>query len=225
VDDHPTIRTHTETIQLSTVPDQFQAPGTVRARLSTTLSSKIVGQILSIAVREGDRVRKGQIIARIDNREAATQLRRAQAGVAEVQRSSDEIDKSIQGAEVGVRLAQANQDLAASTLKRYELLRERRSVSPQEYDEVETRYKAAVLETSRASEMLAAANARRLQIDAHIQQAEADVQTSEVRSKCAALTDRRPYSASRSRCTNLRGCCGIFNDRCPDRWHCDRSSG
>jgi multidrug efflux system membrane fusion protein len=178
--DKPSVRANTQVIQFSTVSDQFQAPGTIRARIATMLSARIVGQITSLAVREGDRVRQGQAVAEIDSREAAAQLRRAQAAAAEAQLGLEEADRSIQAAEATVRAAEANRDLAGSTQRRYDLLRERHSVSSQEYDEVETRFKAAALETRRVRENLAAAIARRLQISARIEQAEAEIDAAQV---------------------------------------------
>jgi multidrug efflux pump subunit AcrA (membrane-fusion protein) len=175
-----TVRTRTQVIQPSAVFDLFQAPGTIKAKTATVVSSKIVGQILSLTVREGDRVRQGQVLAEIDNREAAAQLRRAQAGLVEAQRSSDETDRGVEAADAALRSAEANRDLASSTRKRYDLLRERRSISAQEYDEIDTKYKAAQSEAERARQGLAAAETRRLQISARIEQAEAEVQGAEV---------------------------------------------
>jgi multidrug efflux pump subunit AcrA (membrane-fusion protein) len=174
------VRARTAVIEFTTVPNQFQAPGTIRARTRTVLSSKVVGQILSVPVREGDRVKAGQALAEIDNRESAAQLRRAQAAAAEAERGLEEADRTIQAAEAALHAAEANRDLAASTRKRYDLLRERRSVSPQEYDEIETKYRAADLDVNRLENTLAAARARRSQIAARIEQAEAEVQAVQV---------------------------------------------
>ncbi len=62
-EDKRTVHAHTEVIELSAVSDNFQFPGTVHARTGAVLSSQIVGQILSVNVREGDRVHEGQLIA------------------------------------------------------------------------------------------------------------------------------------------------------------------
>ena len=171
------VRAHSEAIQSATVSDSFEAPGTVRARTTTVLSSRVSGQIELLAVREGDRVRQGQVVAEIENREAAARLRRVRAAVVEAQRSLDEVEGGIRGAEAAVRAAEANRDLALATRKRYDVLRDRRSVSPQEYDEVDARYKAAVQQTEQAQEGLSAAKARRLQALARIEQAEAETES------------------------------------------------
>jgi membrane fusion protein, multidrug efflux system len=186
------VRAETTVLQSSVVADEFQAAGTIQARTRVVLSSRAVGQILFLAVGEGDRVRRGQIVAEIDGREAAAQLRRAQAAVGEAQRALEEVERGIEAAEAAVRAAEAGRDLAFATRKRYDVLRERRSLSPQEFDEVETKYKAAVSETERSQQALAATEARRLQVSARIEQAEAEVDAAQVAlgySKLAAPID------------------------------------
>ena len=71
----------TEIVSNAATSDYYEAVGTVRAKTSTVLSAKIVGSITSLHAREGDRVRAGQALIEIDNRDARTQVSRAQAGV------------------------------------------------------------------------------------------------------------------------------------------------
>ena len=51
-----------ETIKLSPVEEDYEAVGTVRSKTTSTLSSKTVGNILAVHVREGDRVQTGQLL-------------------------------------------------------------------------------------------------------------------------------------------------------------------
>jgi membrane fusion protein, multidrug efflux system len=173
----PPVQAHSEEISFTDVLESFKAPGNIRARTTTVLSSRVAGQVEHLLVREGDRVRQGQVVIEIENRESAAQLRRAQAAVVEAQRALDEAEGGIRGAEVAVRAAETARDLALATRKRYDVLRERRSISPQEYDEVDTRYRAAAQEIERAQEGLSASKARRLQVLARIEQAEAQVES------------------------------------------------
>jgi RND family efflux transporter MFP subunit len=59
--------------------------GTVQAVRQSTLAAQVAGNVLTLAVKAGDRVKTGQVIARIDSRDAQAGLLRAQAGVAEAQ--------------------------------------------------------------------------------------------------------------------------------------------
>ncbi len=174
------LQAETQIIQPITVADTFQTPGTVTAKTSTVLSFRTTGQILSIAVREGDRVRKGQIVAEIDNSESSAHLRRAEAAPAEAAMALEESERSLRAAEAALRAAETNRDLAAATRKRYDLLRERNSLSRQEWDEIEARHKSAVDDVERARETVAAAKARGGQSQARIQQTEAALEAARI---------------------------------------------
>ncbi|HEX4946687.1 MAG TPA: efflux RND transporter periplasmic adaptor subunit [Blastocatellia bacterium] len=177
----------TEVVGNSATSDYYEAVGTVRAKTSTVLSAKIVGSITALRAREGDYARAGQTLIEIDNRDARTQVSRAQAGVREAQTGTDEVDKNIRAAESAKAAAEANKALAESTLKRYQVLRERKSVSPQEFDEVETKYKVAVVEVERAERMLQSLAARKNMVLARIDSAQADVAVAQVQAGFARI--------------------------------------
>jgi multidrug efflux pump subunit AcrA (membrane-fusion protein) len=178
---------HTEVVNPSTQADFYEAVGTVQARTSTVLSAKVVGSITMLNAREGDRVRAGQTLIEIDNRDARAQVTRAQVGVREAQTSIEEVDKNIRAAEAAKAAADANRELAAATLKRYQALLERRSVSPQEFDEVETKHKVAAVEVERADRMLQALMARKNMANARIDSAQAEVNVAQVQAGFARI--------------------------------------
>ncbi len=131
-----------ETIKLSPVQEDYEAVGTVRSKTTSVLSSKTVGNILAVHVREGDRVRIGQLLIEIDDRDTRAQLQKAQAGLREVQDAQEEIDQNIRAAESAREAAEAGRSLAAATFKRYNTLLEQKSVSQQEFDEVQAKLKS-----------------------------------------------------------------------------------
>lgn len=61
--------------------DFYLASGTISRRFSSILSSKVMGRVNSVQVREGDAVRKGQLLLSIDSRELAAAASVAQAGL------------------------------------------------------------------------------------------------------------------------------------------------
>lgn len=61
----------------------FESVGTVEAPFNVNISSKITGRIIHLGVREGDRVRHGQVLVRIDPSEVEAEVRQQQAVVAE----------------------------------------------------------------------------------------------------------------------------------------------
>jgi multidrug efflux pump subunit AcrA (membrane-fusion protein) len=169
-----------ETLKSSLVDDYYEAVGTVKAKNSSVVAAKVMGNIVAMHVREGDTVRAGQTLLEIDNRDAGIQLQKTQAGVREIQDSLEEVEGSIRAAEAARVAAQANETLAKTTLKRYEVLFERRSVSPQEFDEVRTKYEVAQAESEGAHRLLQAAIARRKLMRARVDQAKADVANARV---------------------------------------------
>lgn len=121
------------------------AVGTVHAQESAVLSAQTMGHVRSVLVREGDFVKEGQTLIRLDDAQSQAQVAQAKAGLA--------------GSRHAVQLAESNAELADSTLKRYEVLRTSKSVSPQEFDEVSRRAQAAHAQLDAAKAQLAAAQA------------------------------------------------------------------
>lgn len=115
--------------QAAVVPDVVEAVGTLRAAETSQLAAQMVGNIVEIRVREGDRVQRGQVLAVIDEAQPRAALDRATAGelVALQESTASESDFA----------------LAEATFKRYQTLYDRKSVSPQEFDEIKARYQAA----------------------------------------------------------------------------------
>jgi multidrug efflux pump subunit AcrA (membrane-fusion protein) len=169
-----------EVVQPSVVDDYYEAVGTVRAKNGSVVAAKIMGNIIAFHVREGDTVRAGQVLVEIENRDAGIQLQKTRAGVRESQDSLEEVERSIRAAESARAAARANETLAKATFNRYEMLLERRSVSPQEFDEVRARHEISKAESERADRMLQVAKARHNQVQARIDQAKADVATAQV---------------------------------------------
>lgn len=177
----PTIvKARVETVAMTPVEEVYEAVGTVRSCTTSILSAKIMGHVLAVLVREGDRVRPGQVLVQIDDREVQAQLRKAEAGWREAESAREEIERAIRAAESAREAARAHADLAAATFRRYEALFARHSVSAQEFDEARTRYQAAAAEAERAEEVLRSLRAKREQVLAKIEQARADLAAAHV---------------------------------------------
>jgi RND family efflux transporter MFP subunit len=117
-------------VQQANVPDLLEAVGTVRAAQTSDAASQMMGNIVEIRAHEGDHVQRGQVLAVIDDSQPQAAVDRLTAA-----------DLAAQQQLVG---ADSDLALAESTLKRYQNLYERKSVSPQEFDEVKARQQAAL---------------------------------------------------------------------------------
>jgi RND family efflux transporter MFP subunit len=72
-------------VELCEVEDVYAADAVIESVRQATVSAQIAGQLTQLHVDAGDRVRRGQLLARIDTREADAQLASARAQVAQAE--------------------------------------------------------------------------------------------------------------------------------------------
>ncbi len=132
----PAVAVQMATVSTQQWPDVYEATGTVRARMATVLSSKLMAYVRQVAVQVGDRVHDGQLLITLDAQDLDTKVSAAEAAEAEVMSAILEADNGVAG-------AKANLDLAQSTFKRMEELASKKSISNQEFDEASARVKSA----------------------------------------------------------------------------------
>jgi RND family efflux transporter MFP subunit len=107
---------------------------------------KVAGRLESVSVRLGDRVTRGQTIAKVEDRELQEQVKQAQA-------SYEVSQATIRQREADLRLAQTNLDRSKN-------LFERQLIPKQTFDDTDARYQAAVAQLDLARAQFAQAQAR-----------------------------------------------------------------
>ena len=115
-----TTATLTSPAQASAV---LTASGYVVARRKAAVASKGTGTLVFLGVEEGDKVKKGQVIARLDDSDVTATLQRARENL---------------------RVAEADLNEVKQSLERQRILLERDMVARSEYDIAEARYKRVV---------------------------------------------------------------------------------
>lgn len=165
---------HTETVQLQSVPNEIQAPGSVISTATAQLAARTTGTVLRVPVREGDVVKRGELLAQLDEAELLARKDAAQAALQQAIAGVTEAGR-------GVAVAQAQATVAKQTYDRYVYLRDRKSVSPQEFDEVQAKQLAAQAGFQQAQ-------ARLQQADAGKAQAESDARAAAEVANYARIT-------------------------------------
>ncbi|RPH50756.1 MAG: efflux RND transporter periplasmic adaptor subunit [Desulfobacteraceae bacterium] len=107
----------------------LNASGYVVAQRKAAVASKITGRLVFLGVEEGSRVRKGEIVARLENEDAIAARNRAVANV--------------NAARASLEQAMAELDDSLLNFNRMEQLSKRGSVAKSEHDAAETRMKRA----------------------------------------------------------------------------------
>ncbi len=122
---------------------------------TVSLAFRVSGRIESIGFDEGQRVRKGDVIARLDNalylqalNQIDSQIKMQQATVEKLERGyrPEEIDKAASK----LRQSEINRNRLKKEYERIEKLYSTSSVTPQQYDDAKAAYEAAEAEQSYA---------------------------------------------------------------------------
>jgi len=81
-------------IIIKDVTDQVRTVGNIRAEQRVIINSEVAGQITKVEVREGDIVKSGDLLARIDSREYELEVEELEA---ELSAAKEEFKKAIEG--------------------------------------------------------------------------------------------------------------------------------
>ena len=110
------IEVETAEARVRTITQTVSASGTVASEVEVAISSDVSGEIIFLAVEEGDRVQQGDLLLRVRPDFYATEAERARAQVATAQSGVGEAQNAVTEAQQAVEQARA--DLARATAER-----------------------------------------------------------------------------------------------------------
>ncbi len=180
------------TVTPTSIPLTEEVVGTIQPTTVTTLSSKILGNVVEVLRREGEIVAAGDLLVRIDAKEIGNDLQGAQASLAEAQAAIAEVRSQITTAQSAKEAAESELHLAEVSYARIKDLFDKKSVTRQEYDQAANRLNQARSQVAQATSQIASLQARLAQIAARNEQARAGI------SKVSTLKDlaevRAPFA-------------------------------
>jgi RND family efflux transporter MFP subunit len=124
-------------VHLESAPLLYQAVGAIHSANTAILAAQLGGTVREIRVQAGDHVKRGQLLALLDDRSARAQVQGAEAGVNEAIQGEAEVEQALQA-------ATADRKFAEATFNRYKALLAKNSLSRQEFDGAEARYQGAL---------------------------------------------------------------------------------
>jgi RND family efflux transporter MFP subunit len=107
----------------------LEATGTVKAKIISLITSKVMGTITSVNVKDGDSVLEGQVLLTIYDQDASERVRQA---------------------EKNLDAARLNMSLSDATYMRYKALYDEKALSQQEMDQITTEKELAKANYERA---------------------------------------------------------------------------
>jgi len=170
----PAVAMRVAAVTLEDRPVSALAVGVLHARRRSVIAARLSARVLAVAVREGDLIREGQELFRLDDRDPTAGTASARAAVREAQHALEEAARARAGADRTVEAASAQERLARLTRGRLSTLFDTGGVSAQQRDEAVSRADAAAAELARSREAAASARARRAEMDGRLAQARAE---------------------------------------------------
>ncbi len=122
---------------------QVYGNGTVEAKVVVGVSSKITGRIIELYADQGDQVKGGQLLARLENDDFRQQEQQSTAGLNKVTANLNVEQASLQKARVNLILAEKNS-------RRFKTLADKNLVSRLEAEQYETAWQIAREEVTRS---------------------------------------------------------------------------
>ncbi|AWB10174.1 RND family efflux transporter, MFP subunit [Thermodesulfobium acidiphilum] len=122
-----------QTVNEVDLPKYLEATGTVKAKVISVITSKVMGTITSVNVKDGDRVSEGQVLLTIYDQDASERVRQA--------------EKNLDAAKLNLSLSNA-------TYMRYKALYDEKALSQQEMDQITTQKELAQTNYERAKAAL-----------------------------------------------------------------------
>jgi HlyD family secretion protein len=173
------------------------ASGQIVATRYADIGSNVMGKIVSLPVKEGDRVETGQLLARIDPVQARADLSAAAAAVEAQQAETSAAGEQIRAARADVASSEARYAEAGATLKRVMSLHAEALVPRSDLDAAQASHDAAKAQVEaskaalqRAENTRAAATQRIAQARAQAARARDVVSKTEIRAPIDGIVSR-----------------------------------
>jgi HlyD family secretion protein len=184
--DKSSINTLTQTVERKTMPVKISANGIVKAYRSINLSPKTAGTIKNLLVKEGDRVRQGQVIAMMDDASLRGELSQYQGQLIQQQANLQRLRSGNRPQDI----AKAEAQLAEVKANLHQLQAGNRpeDIAKAEAQLAEVKANLQQLQAGNRPQEIAQANARLQQSQATLTQKEQDWQRYQELSKSGAIS-------------------------------------
>lgn len=160
-------------------------------------------RITEILVTEGQSVRKGQTLARLESVQPEAEVAAQKASVSTSEAESAATEASLRAADEAVRTAEASLTRAKADLEKARLFFERaeklwneKLISRQEYDQRATEYKAFQAAITEAEARISQSKAQRMQVVSNVTASQRRVVLAQANLKRAADVLQRTYAIS-----------------------------
>jgi HlyD family secretion protein len=155
------------------------ASGEIKPRNYINLGANAQGPITELLIKEGDRVRKGQVVARIEHIQPAAEVEAQRAAVASAVADANAFEAALKTQDQAIATAQATLDKSKSDLElarlnfeRYEKLYKEQLIARQEYEQMKANFTSAEAGVRASAAQVSQVQAQRAQMTAQLTSAQ-----------------------------------------------------
>lgn len=163
--------------QINDYTEPFTLSGTIKSYQTSVLSGKIMEQVVDVLVEEGNYVKLGQVLIKLDDRNSKLAMARVEAEAYKLKSVQDELNSKLDEIKSRVQMLfhdqekyLAQSELAQATFDRFSKLREKEVVTQQEFEEVKANLDTANATVSKSQAEYNLFMAQKKQLDAQNQQ-------------------------------------------------------
>ena len=151
------------------------ASGEVKPKTYVNIGANAFGKITHLYVKEGDRVKRGQMLAQLENVQSAADVNATQASLGASQTDAVAADAAIKTAQADLARAKSDSERAKLDWTRAQGLYQSALIAKSEYDSQKAAYQTADAGLAQAQARLAQAIAQKDSADRHIGQIKANL--------------------------------------------------
>ena len=157
-----------EKVQLRTITESVNASGKVYPEIEVKVSPDISGEVVNLFVEEGDKVTKGQVLAKIYADIYSTQRDQVTANVNQSEAQYENVKAGLSG-------LKTSYENTKTTYERYKKLLEDKIVSRAEFEQTEQSYRSAESNYLSAQQSIKSSQAQIQGVRAQLSRAEKDL--------------------------------------------------
>jgi HlyD family secretion protein len=116
-------------VRVEDITSRVRAPGKIEPRTQVKISADVMGKIVKLTVKEGDPVKRGQLMLQLDDTQYRSTLGQAQAALSSARARHKEAQNALK--------------ISNSTYERQKALYEQKLLSPAEWDQASQAHEAA----------------------------------------------------------------------------------
>jgi len=163
----------TSKVQREDLATVVSASGEIKPKTYVNVGANAYGKITHLYVKEGDQVKKGQLLAQIDNIQSAADLNANQAAVQGAETDALAADAGLKSSQADLVRAQADYDRNKLDWDRAQSLFKDGLISKSDFDSRKNAWATADAVLTQAQARVAQAKAQKDSADKHVTQAEA----------------------------------------------------